>query len=61
MARQLLVFVDDVNIFGKSMHNVQKNTESLLVANNEFGLKYMVRKLHILSSLVNRIQDKITT
>jgi hypothetical protein len=33
---QLLVFADGVNIFDKS---IQKNTESLLVASNDFDLE----------------------
>jgi sorting nexin-29 len=46
---QLLVYADDVNILGGSVHAVKKNTESLVVASKEIGLevnaentKYMV-------------------
>jgi len=46
---QLLVYADDVNILGESVHTVKKNAETLLVANKETGLevnadetKYMV-------------------
>jgi len=46
---QLLVYVDDVSIFGGSVHTVKENTEYLVVASNEIGLeenagktKYMV-------------------
>jgi len=46
---QLLVYDSDVNILGGSVHNVQKNTEFLVVASKEIGLegnadktKYMV-------------------
>ena len=35
---QLLVYADDVNILGGSVHTVKKNTESLVVANKENGL-----------------------
>ena len=45
----LLVYVDDVNILGGSVHTVKQNTESLVVASKETGLavnadktKYMV-------------------
>jgi len=46
---QLLVYVDDVNILGGSVHTVKENTEALVVASKETGLevnadetKYMV-------------------
>jgi hypothetical protein len=47
--QQLLVYADDVNILGGSVHIKQKNTEALLVTNKKIGLevnadktKYMV-------------------
>jgi len=46
---QLLVYVDDVNILGGSVHIIKKNTKGLVVASKESGLevnadktKYMV-------------------
>jgi hypothetical protein len=46
---QLLVYADDINILGGSIHAVKKNTEALVVASKEIGLevnadktKYMV-------------------
>ena len=46
---QLLVYGDDVNILGRSIRNVKKNTKALLVGSKEIGLevnadktKYMV-------------------
>ena len=36
---QLLVFADDVNIFGGSVHNIKKNTATLIVASKEIGLE----------------------
>jgi len=46
---QLLVYADDVNILGRSVHTIKKNTEPVVVASKEIGLevnadetKYMV-------------------
>jgi hypothetical protein len=35
---QLLAYTDDVNIVGKSVHTIQKNTEALLDARKKVGL-----------------------
>jgi len=46
---QLLVFADDVNILGRSVHTIKEKAEALIVASKEIGLevnadktKYMV-------------------
>jgi hypothetical protein len=46
---QLLVYTDDVNILGGSVHAIKKNTDALVVPSKEIGLevnsektKYMV-------------------
>jgi len=36
---QLLVYADDINIVGGSVHNLKKNTEDLVVARKEIGRK----------------------
>ena len=48
-AHQLLVYADDVNILGGSVHTIKENTEYLAVASKQTGLevnadkpKYMV-------------------
>jgi hypothetical protein len=60
---QLLVYADDVNILGVSIHAINKNTEALVVASKEIGLEVNAEKtkLSTWSCLEIRMQDKITT
>jgi hypothetical protein len=41
---ELLVYANDINILGKSIHIIKKNTEALVVASKEIGLKANVEK-----------------
>jgi len=50
---QLLVYADDVNILGGSVHTVKENAEALIMASKEIGLevnadktRYMVMSRH---------------
>ena len=36
---QLVVYPDDVNILGGSIHSVQENAETLVIARKEIGLE----------------------
>jgi hypothetical protein len=36
---QFLVYVDDFNMLGGSVHTIEKNTEALVVASKEIGLE----------------------
>jgi len=38
-SHQLLVYADDVNIFGGRVHTVKEKVESLIVASKENGLE----------------------
>ena len=49
VTHQLLVYADDVDILGRSVHTTQKNTDALVTASKKIGLevnadktKYMV-------------------
>jgi hypothetical protein len=44
-SHQILVYVDDVNVLGGSVHTITKNTEALVVARKEIGLDIMLVKL----------------
>jgi hypothetical protein len=35
---QLLVYADDVNILGGSVHTIKENVEALIVASRQIGL-----------------------
>jgi hypothetical protein len=41
---QLLLYVEDVNMLGESVRAIKKNTEALLVASKEIGLKVNANK-----------------
>jgi hypothetical protein len=41
---QLLVYADDVNILGGSIHSIKKNAEGLMIASKEIGLEVNAEK-----------------
>jgi hypothetical protein len=41
---QLLVYADDINILGGSVHAIKQNTDALLVASKEIGLEVNAEK-----------------
>jgi hypothetical protein len=43
-AHQLLVYADDVNILGGSVHAIKKNTETFVLASKEIGLEVNAEK-----------------
>ena len=42
--RQLLVYADDVNILGRSIHTINRNREALVVASKEIGVEVNAEK-----------------
>jgi hypothetical protein len=41
---QFLVYADDVNILGGSIHSMKKNAEDLMIASKEIGLEVNAEK-----------------
>ena len=41
---QLLIYADDVNILGESVYTLKENTEALVAASKEIGLRIKVDK-----------------
>jgi hypothetical protein len=39
-----LVYADDVNLLGDSVHTIKENTETLLQVNGDFGLEINAEK-----------------
>jgi hypothetical protein len=52
---QLLVYADDVNILGGSVHSIKKNAEDLIIASKEIGLEVNAEKTKYL--VVSRNQN----
>jgi hypothetical protein len=46
---QLLVYADDVNILGGSVHTIKENAEAFVVVSKEIGLKVMLIKYMVMS------------
>jgi len=57
---QLLVYADDVNILGGSIHTVKENAEALVVASKETDLEVNADKTKYWSCLEVRMQDEVT-
>jgi hypothetical protein len=55
-----VVYADDVNVLGGSLHIIKKNTDALVVAREEIGLEMNAIKLSTRSCLEIRRQDEVT-
>jgi hypothetical protein len=56
---QRLVYADNINILGGSVHAIKKNTETLIVASKEIGLEVNAEKTKymLMSRNQNAVQD----
>ena len=57
---QFLVYADDVNTLGGSVHTIKKLAEALIVASKETGIVVDDDKLSTWSCLESRMQDEVT-
>jgi hypothetical protein len=57
---QLLVYADDVNVLGGSVHTIKRNTKSLVGASKETGLEVNADKTTYRPCLEIRMQDEVT-
>jgi hypothetical protein len=53
-------YADDVNILGRSVHTIKKNTGALVVASEEIGLEVNAEKLSTWSCPEIKMQDEVT-
>ena len=52
---QILIYADDVNILGESVHAIKKNAEALVVASKEIGLEVNAFKFKYIAMF--RVKD----
>jgi hypothetical protein len=57
---QLLVYADDFNILGGSIHTIKVNAEAMVVAVKENRLEVNADKVKYMSCLKISVQDELT-
>jgi len=57
---QLLLYADDVNVLGGSVHTINENAEALVAASKKTGLEVYVDKTKYMIMSEIRIEDKLT-
>jgi hypothetical protein len=57
---QFLVYADAVNILGRSIHTIKKNTDALVAASQEIGLEVYADKTKYIVMSPDQMQDKVT-
>jgi hypothetical protein len=61
VTRQLLVYADDVNISGASIHTKNENTEAIVAASKAIVLEVNAEETKYVVFIETGMQDKITT
>jgi hypothetical protein len=56
---QLLVYADDVNLLGDNVDTIKKNTQTLIDASKEVGLKVNTEKIMLLLRHQNARQNPV--
>jgi len=59
-AHQLLFYVDDVNILGRSVHSIRKRAEATVIASKKMGLELNADKISTWSCHEIRVQNEVT-
>jgi len=57
---QVLVYADDVNMLGGSVHTIKKNSDALVVACQEIGLEVNAHKTKYMAMSLIKMQDEVT-
>jgi len=57
---QVLVYADDVNMLGGSVHTIKKNADALVVACQEIGLEVNADKTKYMAMSLIKMQDEVT-
>jgi len=57
---QVLVYADDVNMLGGSVHTIKKNADALVVACQEIGLEVNADKTKYMVMSLIKMQDEVT-
>jgi len=58
---QILVYSDNINMLGRSIHTIKKNTDPVVVPSKGTGLEVNAENTKYITCLETSMQDKITT
>jgi hypothetical protein len=58
-AHQLLVYADDVNMLGGSLHIIKENAEALIVASKKIGIEVNANETNTWSCFEIRMQKEV--
>jgi len=58
---QILVYADNINMLGRSIHTIKKNTDPVVVPSKGTSLEVNAENTKYIARLETSMQDKITT